>query len=484
VTVNTLPDDIFREIFAFYLSFYRCSFKSNCLGYWDADKCTKAWQRLVHVCQRWRDIIYGSPCYLDLHLHCSVETPFRKNLGRWPEFPLTLEYIIDPTDDDDDFLAALEHPDRVHRAILFITSPDSLVVHNMLEAMQVPFPILTHLDFAGPDEDHEFLLPEEFLGGSAPCLQYLRLEDISFPTLPKLLLSARSLVFLELERVPPPTYFGYFSPEAIVKALAGLTKLRTLRIKLRFNPPDSDDSDSDSDEQPEEKRLERRRPDLSTSRALFPALNEFVFRGSSWYLEDLFAQIDAPYVEDIKIEYLGPEVEVCQLSQFIGRTPKFSQFTRAQLAFDFRSYYNSSSVELDHPQGECHPARFSLSMKPLDAEVDYQVLCMTRVLGQLGAMLSDVGQLSVNAGQPSLLGEYRMDNTQWIPLFHVFPAVETLHVTGNVAGHIASTLRDIAEESVMEVLPALQSLSLSVAESRFLSLRRLCGRPVTIVNDG
>ena len=129
MTVNTLPDDIFLEIFAFYLSYYYSPFNRH--NYWHPLEHTTAWQRLVHVCQRWRDIIYGSPRYLDLHLHCSQETPFRKNLNRWPEFPLTLEYVIDPNDDDDDVVAALKHPDRVHRAIL-IAGYDSSVVGDML----------------------------------------------------------------------------------------------------------------------------------------------------------------------------------------------------------------------------------------------------------------------------------------------------------------------------------------------------------------
>ena len=103
MTVNTLPDDIFLEIFAFYLSFYYNQYDGH--GYWLSEH-TIAWQRLVQVCTRWRDIIYGSPCYLDLHLSCSPQTPFTKNYGRWPEFPLALHYTIQdeyyPIDDNDD----------------------------------------------------------------------------------------------------------------------------------------------------------------------------------------------------------------------------------------------------------------------------------------------------------------------------------------------------------------------------------------------
>ena len=112
------------------------------------------WQRLVQVCQRWQQIIYGSPQYLDLHLYCSVGVPFsfRKNLNRWPDFPLTLRYQIGPEEDEavDDLIAALEHPNRVHSLDLYIGSWDSRV-YEVLKKMQVRVPALTRLELEGPD---------------------------------------------------------------------------------------------------------------------------------------------------------------------------------------------------------------------------------------------------------------------------------------------------------------------------------------------
>ena len=389
---------------------------------------------------------------------------------------LTLEYVIDPNDDDDDVVAALKHPDRVHRAIL-IAGYDSSVVGDMLEELQVPFPVLTHLDFIGPEPKDEvydeFFLPDEFLGGSAPRLQHLRLQEISFSALPKLLLSTRDLVFLELQRGDPRAYLGYVSPEAMVGGLAGLTKLRTLRITSDFpeNPLYSDEQIENL----------KRRPSSIPIRALLPALNEFVFRGSSWYSEGLVAQIDAPHVKVINIDYISSEIEASQLSQFIGRTTtfKFAQFRRAHL-----NAYKEAYFELDRPQGECRQLLFQLTVSTLDDGFDHLVPCMTRVLRQLGAMLSDVGQLAVKDAEQEK--KYYLDNNQWLPLLHLFPAVEALHVTGWVAGYIAEELQDVAEDRVTEVLPALHSLWLGsgaeLAESRFLSLRQLSGRPVTVVD--
>jgi hypothetical protein len=483
VTVNILPDDVLREIFAFCLSNIPKVYFSS---------LAREWQILVQVCQRWQQIIYGSPRYLDLHLHCSNRTSFRENLSRWPEFPLNVEHIIAlyevaSDDDDNDLIVALEQPDRVHRINLMITSSDSRV-HEVLEKMKVPFPALTHLDLTGPDPDHDkegITLPCDFLGESAPCLQHLHFDGITFGELPKLLLSARGLVSLQLEDNPLGFngYFGYFSPEAMVGGLAGMTRLMTICIRFRY-PQDSS--------VPEEGYQEGGRSE-PPMRAVLPALTKFVFRGKSKYLEDLVARIDMPSVEDIEIDYFGVPfgVEVHELSQFVGRTAnlEFAPFRRAQVAFG--DFY--SQIKLDLPPGERRQVRFSLGVQIADSitdlELDVLVPCMARVLGQLTTVLSNVGHLSFDRKQ-SLQEEYnRMDNSKLLPLLLLFHAVEELHVSGPLAGHTAAVLENIAEERVTEVMPALHSLWLKNGDKpvgsteRFLSLRQLSGRPVTVANN-
>ena len=160
----------------------------------------REWQRLRRVCLRWRRIILESPRYLDLQLECSSGTPFGNNLSRWPAFPLNVRYWF--PEDEDDLVAALEHPDRVRRIGLIITSPD--VDLRKLHVMKVPFPALTHLHFSQDFLSREgILLPEEILGGSTPCLQHLHLEKIYFPQLPTLLLSAPNPSFLSSSCICP-----------------------------------------------------------------------------------------------------------------------------------------------------------------------------------------------------------------------------------------------------------------------------------------
>ncbi|KAH9010518.1 hypothetical protein EDB84DRAFT_1101134 [Lactarius hengduanensis] len=74
VTIDTLPDNVFLEIFDFYL-------RGSTMYSTGVIQPRRKWQILIHVCQRWRRIIFESPRRLDLHLSCSYGTPVRRNLG-------------------------------------------------------------------------------------------------------------------------------------------------------------------------------------------------------------------------------------------------------------------------------------------------------------------------------------------------------------------------------------------------------------------
>ena len=462
MTIDILSDDIFQEIFAFCL-------RTLPDPYWflHANAHMKAWQALVHVCQRWRQIIYASPLYFNLQLYCANQTPFMKHVGRWPEFPLVVRYNI--PEDEDDLIAALKHPDRIHRVDLNITSP---YWGEVFVLMQVPFLALSHLKLEGP-EDPMADLPDGFLGGSAPCLQHLEINSMSIPGLRTLLLSARDLVSLQLGYTPTNYCYGYISPETMVEGLAVLTNLRTLR--LGYPPPIPLD------------KQRRRRPNPPML-AVLPALTEFEFAGNCEYLEDFLAQIDMPRVHDVIIIYSGEEqVQTSQLSQFIGRTAnlKLAQFRRALVTFQFAW----SHIRLDLPQGECRETCFVLSTP--DQDPISPVQSMVHLLGQLITMLSNVNHLSVGGHDVSYSeGQNISESAEWLPLLRLFPAVEVMEVRGELAGSVASALEDAAEEMVTVLLPALQVLWLTDdkenktvgSTERFLSLRQLSGRPVTIVN--
>jgi hypothetical protein len=87
-----------------------------CQGENETIKEVKAWQTLVHVCRRWRGIMFGSPRRLKLRLVCTSGTSARDRLGVWPVLPLVVQCDDDrPIENVDNIVAALECSSRVRR---------------------------------------------------------------------------------------------------------------------------------------------------------------------------------------------------------------------------------------------------------------------------------------------------------------------------------------------------------------------------------
>ncbi|KAN0134789.1 hypothetical protein V8E53_007574 [Lactarius tabidus] len=217
MTISMLLDDIMLEIFDL------CRKDSNFDWF-------KVWGQngLVHVCRRWRQLIFGLPRRrLDIRLPCTHGTPVRKNLGSWPPIPITIfyreEYGLTP-DDKDSILAALEHPDRVCEVYLSLASSQLEEVAVVMQ--QSSFPELTHLTL---EREYALRLPPAFPSGflreSAPCLQHLNLVGVAFPSISMLLSSTSNLLDLHLRDIPEE---GYISPEAMVACLSTLPRLKSL----------------------------------------------------------------------------------------------------------------------------------------------------------------------------------------------------------------------------------------------------------------
>ena len=215
-----LPDVALLTIFDFYM-----------------DKVPiEAWHTLVHVCQKWRIVVFGSPRRLDLRLHCTARTPVREVLDIWPLLPIVVGADGLRKWGVDNIFAALEYNNRVCELSLIDSGVSSSQWEKVFSVMQQPFPALKRLLLQPVDETTP-VDPDSFLGGSAPSLQMLSLHDIPFPGLPKLLLSATHLVHLDLY-IP---HSGYISPEVMVTCLSALTRLEKLEIgfKSRRSRPDT-----------------------------------------------------------------------------------------------------------------------------------------------------------------------------------------------------------------------------------------------------
>ena len=75
-----LHDDVLLAIFDFYLD------KDQ-----EENQSIEAWQTLVHVCRRWRTLVFASPRHLDLRLVCTARISARDTLDVWPALPLEIQ---------------------------------------------------------------------------------------------------------------------------------------------------------------------------------------------------------------------------------------------------------------------------------------------------------------------------------------------------------------------------------------------------------
>jgi len=453
VTIDVLPDDAMLEIFDCYMDQAR-----------EVDE-VEAWHTLVHVCRRWRSIVFGSPNRLNLQLICRIRTPVKEMLSIWPALPIVIRDNLDLTSREDNIIAALAHSDRISELELCVAGSSQW--EKVFAAMQKPFPVLTDLVLRSA-KDTEPVLPDTFLGGTAQRLRFLRLNRISFPGLPKLLLSsATHIVYLQLWNVPRS---GYISPEVMATCLSALTSLKELR--LTFESPRS---------LPDRGIIRHFTPTTPATRAVLPALIRFRYRGMSEYLEDLAARIDAPMLHSLKITLLNQLIfDTSNISEFISRTPKFKVLDEARVAFD------DWEVSVTFPRTV---ERLHLGI--LCRQSDWQLSSLAQVCGSSLPLVSSLGHLYIYNSKYLRLGwqDDDVENAQWLELLRPFTAVKNLHLCKEFAPRVAAVMEELVGESVTEVLPALRnifvegyqpSVPLEEGIRRFIAARHLSSEPIKV----
>ena len=444
-----LPDYVLLEIFDFW--------RKSLPGY------LKDWHLLVHVCQRWRQIVFASPLRLNLQILCTKSTPVRTHLGIWPAIPIIIHYIGMAPHDEDNLVAALEHPDRVCQLLLFTLGPS---LEKVVTVMQGPFPVLTCLQIGSRFGKAPPVFPAKFLGGSAPCLQEFYLDSISFPALPTLLLSASGLVVVHLLYIPPT---GYISPEVMTMVLAGLAKLCTFHFGFQLATS----------------RPDQIRPPPITRTGL-PVLTDFEFRGATEYLEDFIARIDCPQLSRISIIYQNELVDsqVARLFKFVDRSvgPEITQFRRARVTF---SDYQVTFTLYPHTNHQGRD-RCSVGTTISCEAIDWEAFYAAQALSQFSATFSTLVHLELVVQFEAGYELEGTDDVVWLHLLHQFPTVQTLHVSSELAELIALALEGITGDMVTEVLPSLDLICLDGKPASsiriFLAVRQLSGRPVTVVD--
>jgi hypothetical protein len=442
-TIEKLPDEVLLEIFDVYLN------NGTLHGRPIVDK----WHTLVHVCRRWRNVVFASPCRLDLRLLCRNDRPVRAMLDIWPALPIDIEGVWERWETVDNIVAALERPDRVRSINLdYVPDPQG---ERLLTAMQVRSPELTELRFWSWGR-WERVLPDSFLGGSAPRLRTLWLMGVPFPAAPNLLLSASDLVDLRLDDIP---HSGYIPPASMVACLSSLNKLELL--SLRFASPQS--------------RPDRPSPPPQ-SRVVLPALIRFVFKGRSEYSEDLVTRIDTPALNRLDMTFfLNPIIDVRHLKQFTDRAKGLKPSEVAELQI------SSWTVRLDLQQ----PHGLSLGVSCVGS--DRLLSSLALLCSQVSHLFSLVERLDLVPMIPPM--ESVGASAQFLEISRPFTATRSLYVHKDLVPLVATALQELIGDRATEVLPNLRDLflggpatsgSIQQVMQPFVDARRLSGQPVAV----
>jgi hypothetical protein len=447
--IDVLPDDVLLEIFDVYLKEYSTV---------RTKRHVEAWQSLAHVCRRWRSLVFESPRRLNLQLCCTPETPVRDALDIWPTLPLIVRGNT-TSSGTDNVITALVQSNRICTVDLFV-GPGYQQLDEVLAAMQVPFPELTELRLSSYVEMPP-VIPDSFLDGSAPRLRFLELDEIPFPGLPKLLLSATRLVRLVLSGMP---HFGYISPEAMADLLCALSSLETLYLGFSSS---------------------RSRPGLESrslpppKRSILPALHDFHFTGITEYLEDLVIRIDTPQLKTLGITFFHQiHFDTPQLAQFIIRTPKLGRHD-AHVRFDDWNTIvtleaHSGTLEIEIPSGE----------------PDSELWSVAQICNSSLPSLSTVKDLYIEHQYTELVwNNDAIENTQWLELLLPFTAVKNIYLSEEFALGITAALQELVGARITEVLPNLQNILVEGLEpwgpfqeniGQFAGARRRSGHPIAI----
>ena len=164
VAICALPDDVLLEIFNFYMDIH-----------FGEDK----WHTLVHVCRRWRWVVFASLRRLNLRLLCTNRRPVHNALDVWPQLPIVIrgKRGMSRPQDEKNMIAALKQRNRVCEIDIY---PITKSLLRRIAAIKEPFLELTGLILRSSRGKMAPVLPDSILGGSAPRLQQLWLDGIPF----------------------------------------------------------------------------------------------------------------------------------------------------------------------------------------------------------------------------------------------------------------------------------------------------------------
>ena len=423
-----------------------------------------AWLKLVHVCPRWRILIYDSWSHLDMYILLTNDSPSMDTLSHLPPLPLVLDYsdrtgTITRKDEDNMYLGLQQH-DRVRRVVL--QAPSSML-RMWLESMNELFPTLEKLSLLSTTTDSEEsgqVLPELL---QAPNLRRLSLHGIGLSKGLSLLSSTTALSTLSLTHIRETCYFP---PGLLVTHLQILPYLEELSIS--FTTPITFPSG-------EGELLFSPMPPV-----ILPTLRRFTFRGEDVYLDNFVAQINTPLLEQLSLTLLFDlDFTLVNLTDFIRRTEGFE-------CPDARLIFNKDGAFIDAGYNERRGiGRLSLHVncEPLD----WKIYTAVQICSALGKALSTVEDLTLDLnlyGMP-LNWEELLNNMVWHDLLLPFIGVKKLRIGSSLTLVLSRSLGKVDGGLVLELLPELEELEVQLkrghsqnAFSLFVETRESVARPV------
>jgi len=288
--------------------------------------------------------------------------------------------------------------------------------------------------------------------------------------MPKLLLSAKSLVTLSLWEIPDS---GYISPDAMATALTVMTILETLH--LQFHSP-----------RPRPRPDPASRPLPPSTRFVLPALTEVIFKGVYEYLEDLLARVDVPRLDYLRIIFfMDLNFDVPELHRLIGHAEEFRTFDHAEV------WISGLSIQLIlQPKTGVFYYPRQLEVQIRCRELEWQLSSLAQVCDSLFPLISTLEELEIR--DDDLTSSHWKDGLeydQWLELLDRFTSLKNLYLTDGIVQCVCGALQELSGERATDVLPALRNLfvrgfwslqPVQQAMMPYIAARQLSGQPMAI----
>jgi len=231
----------------------------------------------------------------------------------------------------------------------------------------------------------------------------------------------------------------------MVAALSALTKLDDMHLFFGYPVSHSD--------------IEHR-PPLPPTRSVLPALKWLGLQGDGQYLDDFVARIDVPSINRLEISLTDrpfSAVDRFHFHQFIGRAEIFRSLDYAAIELGYAGINVTVAMQTLTPG--CAVLQLNVlysSDGPLPTLVQ---ACSSSLLP-----LSNAQRLNITTQYPDSQSHTKLDmgDTQWIDILRPFSAAKSLSLgSTHIVPPVAFGLKQVIEEGMTDVLPAIQKLSVS-----------------------